>query len=128
MGGRSCRMSGREANNVCAQFQVRRRVLGQVGSKLNQNWLKVVWKLSGSCLEVVSMLLQCCLKVVTRLAQNWPLIVSKLAQSCLKVFVIVVIDVVVVALDYNYIRWKSKRVPTLSDFTASLVCLLWTGI
>ena len=59
-----------------------------------------------------------CLKVVSRLAQNCPLIVSKLAQRYLKVFVVVVIDVVVVALDYNYIRWKSKRVPTLSDFTA----------
>ena len=39
VGGRSCRMSGREANNVCAQFQVRRRVLGQnclkIGSKLS---------------------------------------------------------------------------------------------
>ena len=51
-----------------------------------------------------------------------------MALNCLKVvlkvFVIVVIVVVVVALDYNYIRWKSKRVLTLSDFTASLVCLL----
>ena len=88
----------------------------KVESKLAQSCLEVVWKLSRSCLNVASVLSQSCHKVNLKLAFN-----------CLKVFVIVVIDVVV-ALDYNYIRWKSKRVPTLSDFTASLVCLLWTGI
>ena len=84
-----------------------------------QNWLKVVWKLSQSCFRVVS-----------KLSQGWLKIGLKLSQSWLKVVVIVVIVVVVVvvALDYNYIRWKSKRVPTLSDFTVSRVCLLWTGV
>ena len=99
-------------------------------SKLSQNWLKVVLKLPQSCLKIASNLCQSCFRVVSKLSQGWLKIGLKLSQSWLKVVVIVVIVVVVfvVALDYNYIRWRSKRVPTLSDFTASLVCLLWTGI
>ena len=101
-------------------------------SKLSQNWLKVVLKLPQSCLKIASNLCQSCFSVVLKLSQGWLKIGLKLSQSWLKVVVIVVIVVVVVvALDYNYVcihRWKSKRVLTLSDFTASLVCLLWTGI
>ena len=52
---------------------------------MGRSFVKIVSKLSMSCLTDVSKLSQSCLEAVSKLSQSYLKVVSKLSQSCLKV-------------------------------------------